>query len=995
MSSTPPDDDLSTLLLPLPETDDRPRLGECVVDGRYELLIPVGEGASGTVWRSLDRATDDVVAVKIIPLRTERERVRARREATALRLAQLDGVVRLLDDALEPHRQILVMAFVDGRPFPGPGPRDWETLAPRTIQLVSALAGLHALGIVHRDLKPANVLVAPNGRVTIVDLGIARGAAIGPTVTAVGGVIGTPRYLPPEQARGSVVDGRADLYAVGVMLYEALSGVPPYDDRGGLPALLYAKTRAGFVPLHRRAPEVPPAIAALVDRLLSADPDARPPSAHQLVADLGGSAAPAHLPWLGPRDPIDLVVTRARAGRSTFVGGAPGSGRTRIVAEAAVVLAAEGRDVRRTRPGERPLESLEPVIGAPTDEVGAIAATERRVRTWLEEGGVLDTGDVAGLDRWSRALVGRVADVGVLVGVDAAATVVVAAPLEEADLAALFHGPDVVLHLREDASRILHRRTGGVPGAVARDVDGWVAAGVAHWVGTRLRVERVGLERIEAGLVSGSRPFEPIELVPPLDALLGWIALAGESATKQVLHAASGLPTWEIDAELEELDAVGAIRSLADGRLVATAAPRALADWSEEEVARAHRALGAALAPGMPGRILHLVAADAGEELAAEALALARGLLAGGAATRAQVYLSLGLSRLPRGAASGLADSLCQELARAALHDGTGPALVSAAAELRRRAEPLAGPLAELLTARAAVESGRWEAAERLVQPLPAFTDPEVDGYRQLVQVRCALVRDPAAAMDLARLGEGETTASYLGRRKREWVGQIHRMQGRLAEAAALQLEVAATEPDPRRRATARLNAGLGLLDANRVEEAQACFDAALREAREARFAEIEAFAHLGNRQAAYARDRALPRDPDLGEAIELLGIARLRGEFALLEAADAWRRGDRSAGAAQATRAAAAFGDAGYGRGSLLARALLHACGGEVDPDRLAGEATALGIPALTLQIAGLLASTGWPPDPALRAALPVGPAESTRGVILDPEEAFRYLGA
>ncbi len=988
-------DDADLYTLPVDPEDGvgRRASGERVVGGRYELLVPVGAGASGTVWRGLDRATGGTVAVKVILLDTERQRVRARREATALRLARLEGVVRFLDDAVEDDRQILVMAFVEGSPFPGPGPRDWATIRPRVVQLISALAGLHTLGIVHRDLKPGNVLVDREGRVTIVDLGIAHGAAIGPPMTAAGGVIGTPRYLAPEQARGARVDGRADLYAVGVMLYEVLAGVPPYAEGDGMHALLSAKTRTGFVPLGRRAPEVPPDVGALVDRLLAADPDLRPSSAYQVIAAIGAGDAPGCLPWVGPRTTIDTVLERVRAGRSTFVGGPAGTGRRRVVAEATGVLAAEGRVVRRARPGERPLESLEPVIGAPREEAGAIGAAERRLRDWLAEGGILDAGDLGRLDRWSRALVLRVVDVGVVVGVDAGSTTVTVPPFEVEHLAQIFHGPDVVLHLREDAARILHRRTGGVAGAVARDLEGWVAARVAHWAEGRLRVDRVGLERVEAGLVSGRGAGRPIELVPPLDDLLGWIALAGESATKDVLHRASGLPTWELDAELEELDAAGAVRGLADGRLVATCAPSGLADWTEEAVTRAHRALGAALAPGVPGRILHLIAADEIGELAVEALGLARTLIAGGSATRAAVFLSLGLSRLPPDAAPELADALARELARAALHDGSTQALVSASADLRRRPEASAMPLAELLTARAALEAGRNEAAERLVGSLPVFADAEIDGYRQLVLVRCALARDPEAAMDLVRLGADDGPDTYLGRRKREWMGQARRIQGRMTEAAALQLEVARTEPDPRRRATARLNAGLALLDGDRLDEARACFDAALDAASDARFPEVEAFAHLGNRQAAYARDRTARPDPELGEAIELLGIARLRAEFALLEAAIAWRQGAVATGVQQAGRAAAAFGDAGYTRGSLLARALQRACGDlTIDGDALATTTVEMGIPSLTLQVTALLASTGWRPPAAIRAELP---AETSgfRGVILDPAEAFRYL--
>jgi len=372
-----------------------------MVGGRYRLQRPVGRGASGTVWRAHDTAADRTVAVKLIPTHTASEAGRARREAAALRLVQLEGIARLTDDFVEGGAHVLVMEFVDGTAFPGADRLAWDELAARAKQLLAAVGRLHRLGVVHRDLKPAYVLVGTDGRVTVVDLGIARGAALGPTLTNVGGILGTPRYLSPEQARGERGDERSDLYGIGVILYEALTGSPPVEEDEALLAYLTRKQAQDAPSLTGRVPGIPAPVARMIHALLQRAPAARPRSAEEALAALGPGAGPELFPWLGPRDPVERVVERARAGRSTWVGGPPGTGRSRVVQEALAELRAEGREVASTVPGGRPLESLTGAIGPPRDGPGALAEAEDALRGALARGLVLDLGDVDALDRWT------------------------------------------------------------------------------------------------------------------------------------------------------------------------------------------------------------------------------------------------------------------------------------------------------------------------------------------------------------------------------------------------------------------------------------------------------------------------------------------------------------------------------------------------------------------------------------------------------------------
>jgi hypothetical protein len=274
--------------LQAPEPTPTPE--RCLAE-RWVLGEVLGRGASGVVHRASDRLGGPDVAVKLLAPMGDQALERIRRESAALRMLTIPGVVRLLDDGQEDGEIYLVMELVEGAPFPGRrGPVPWAALAEPTLALLEALAQVHDAGIVHRDLKPANVLVTAGRRARILDFGLARGEALGETMTRTGVVVGTPRYLAPEQVVGAGVDARADLYAVGAMLFEALAGRPP-QDAPSVQALLHLKLSEDAPSLAGSDVAAPPAVVHLVDRLLSREPAERPSSASEVLGALSRMGA--------------------------------------------------------------------------------------------------------------------------------------------------------------------------------------------------------------------------------------------------------------------------------------------------------------------------------------------------------------------------------------------------------------------------------------------------------------------------------------------------------------------------------------------------------------------------------------------------------------------------------------------------------------------------------------------------------------------------------
>lgn len=258
-----------------------------VIAGRYTIREPIGRGGMGEVWRAADAIGGGEVAIKLVPALAPAEQDQVRRELAALRWLRLPGVVQLLDDGRVDDRCFLVMELVEGEPFLDRRAR-WEEVAAPTLELLENLARVHFAGVVHRDLKPANVRLDRAGHPVLLDFGIARGVAIGGGTV---GVEGTPFTMAPEVLAGRPCDGRADLYALGVMLYYCLSsGRMPH---GGTRADILSAER---VPLKVYAPGLPANVRHTIDAMLSIAPTDRPSSALEALSALGGHPPPTLTP---------------------------------------------------------------------------------------------------------------------------------------------------------------------------------------------------------------------------------------------------------------------------------------------------------------------------------------------------------------------------------------------------------------------------------------------------------------------------------------------------------------------------------------------------------------------------------------------------------------------------------------------------------------------------------------------------------------------------
>lgn len=263
---------------------------------RYELAEKVGQGAMGAVFRARDTKLDRDVAVKVVTGTgtgiDANACERLLREARAAAALNHPNVVAIHDVGEEDGQPFFVMEFVEGATLETEPPRDVEQIVATARHICSALEHAHSRGVVHRDLKPSNVLIvdAERGRaVKLVDLGLAL-ARDSNRLTAEGQVLGTPSYMAPEQALGNDVDGRVDLYALGVMMYQWATGELPFTGDDAL-AVISQHINARIVPPRTRAPDLPAELDAIITRLLAKDRAARFGSAADLAAALSALTA--------------------------------------------------------------------------------------------------------------------------------------------------------------------------------------------------------------------------------------------------------------------------------------------------------------------------------------------------------------------------------------------------------------------------------------------------------------------------------------------------------------------------------------------------------------------------------------------------------------------------------------------------------------------------------------------------------------------------------
>jgi hypothetical protein len=286
--------------------------GSGLMLGRYRPLRPLGSGGSGSVWLARDEQTGLDVALKIVP-REGKAAARAEREAQAAAQLRHRSCLRAYAFARDPRHVYIAYEFVPGRTFREAlraGELDDRAAIEACAQICDGLAHAHRAGILHRDVKPSNILLADGDRVSvrILDFGLAR-MAEAETLTAQGDVPGTLAYIAPERLAGDDATGAADIWAVGVMLWESLSGRHPFWQSSMLETA--RAIEAGAPSLSTLRPDLPNALLQLVDRALTLAPAGRP-TAQELGERLRGAAAPRRVK---PTRSGNLTVP-AEAGRA-------------------------------------------------------------------------------------------------------------------------------------------------------------------------------------------------------------------------------------------------------------------------------------------------------------------------------------------------------------------------------------------------------------------------------------------------------------------------------------------------------------------------------------------------------------------------------------------------------------------------------------------------------------------------------------------------------
>ncbi|MFE0508988.1 protein kinase [Streptomyces sp. NPDC058964] len=271
--------------------------GRALAGGRYQLRDLLGEGGMASVHLAYDSVLDRQVAIKTLHTELGREqafRERFRREAQAVAKLTHTNIVSVfdtgeddLDGATMPY---IVMEYIEGRPLGSvldeyvrqQGAMPVDQALKITADVLAALEISHEMGLVHRDIKPGNVMMTKRGVVKVMDFGIARAMQSGVTsMTQTGMVVGTPQYLSPEQALGRGVDARSDLYSVGIMLFQLVTGRLPFEADSPL-AIAYAHVQEEPVAPSSINRSLPPAVDALVARALKKNPNERFPSAESM-----------------------------------------------------------------------------------------------------------------------------------------------------------------------------------------------------------------------------------------------------------------------------------------------------------------------------------------------------------------------------------------------------------------------------------------------------------------------------------------------------------------------------------------------------------------------------------------------------------------------------------------------------------------------------------------------------------------------------------------
>jgi len=327
-----------------PEARDAPTTARF---GRFIRVSLLGSGGMGEVWKAWDPALGRWVALKFLKMNDPRELAWFQREAHVAATLSHSHIAAIHDIGEDQGRHYIAMQFVEGRTLEKMGRGEPRRTAELLRDAARAVAVAHDQGIIHRDIKPANLMVTDTGHLYVMDFGLARRIDSPSPYSLPGEAAGTPVYMSPAQARGEVIDARADVYSLGATLYEVLAGKPPIEGVT-IHELLKKAQDSAIRPIAEVAPAVPAEVASIVMKCLASEPEARYATARELADDLDN--------WLGGR-PVAAhsvgVAYRARkfAGRQIIAVGA--------IAAALVIVAIFGAGyVRESRKDAAYVEAM-------------------------------------------------------------------------------------------------------------------------------------------------------------------------------------------------------------------------------------------------------------------------------------------------------------------------------------------------------------------------------------------------------------------------------------------------------------------------------------------------------------------------------------------------------------------------------------------------------------------------------------------------------------
>lgn len=974
-------------------TDDSRPAPDWRIGERYQIEERIGSGAYGIVYRATDVLDGREVAVKLFNADGDAFAPRSWREAAVLRRINLPGVVRLLDEGRDDGCPYLVMPFIDGRHFPGPE-GIWKTRRDAIIaSLVELLSCVHAAGIFHGDLKPQNVLVDGDGRVTLLDFGTGSWVAGLSSEHQLARAHGTPAYMAPEQLRGQPATAYSDYYALGVMLYEVLVGKLPHP-AGSLLDLVRAR-------LDKRPPSIDAEAAGISARLARAVEGLLSPAAErraQFLGDLLEALDPEHSvaltpqqpAYLDPRGVVEQAVAALERGESVDIVGRRGMGRSRYLEELARRLRQRGHRVNSLIAATEAYKSLMPLAGRDAEVDGDTPQAAREfyaalVRRTLDSGKILLVDNFEKIDEATRRLLCEERERGGVVfarrePVDGAIEL---QPLSVEQLEGLFDGPEPLFRLRSEAARQLWLRTGGVPRSIARQIGLWVRHGLAHFREERIVVPPQQLERLRRGLrfQPAVSPMAVLDGDIDLAELAAWCQLAGPNATPEHLAPLLGQPVEKIRARVDELIERGVAVRAPDATIVTTIDALATSPYSDDEIEQMHRRLADALCQGAPGRLLHLLHVGRDAEVVAEARAAAARHDTRGETGLAIAALSEAVNVSREADDAYATRDLLVDWAKMALSTEETPRIEELLYAIERafdRKVPDLDQLHQLVdAARIACQRGDREVLEML-DALEPFDDWELELRRQMYRLRAAMrcsrelfstvLDDIEAWVDTGQPGR-EARGSLIG-----WKGMRAYYRGEFLEASELHLDAARIKDRPSAKLSSIISAVTALMDGLDYDAALQHARAALARAEKLHRHRDQAYCHYLLRSLRYRLGEPLEPGDELREALGILGAPNLSAVIYMVDAADAFRRGERANAAELAREARSNYERTGNRRGEALMRALVLRCTDDVDPaeaHELVAFARQCSAPRIGVQIVGLLLGADIPARPEWGDAL------------------------